>query len=109
MAEIQDGRYGSGLYKKCCAPICLDAPVHTQHKESMLCQTKGVSIWPHTFGLPICLDVPCMFGCPRMFGLTPCMFGCFKVKKNKMAEIQCPLYVWMSPYVWMGSQYVWML
>ena len=47
-------------------PVCLDTPigldapiysddvwippVHVQHKESMLCQTKGVSICPNTFG-----------------------------------------------------------
>ena len=39
------------------APICFDdilmPPVHTQHKDSMLCQTKGVSI------CPIHLDAPC--------------------------------------------------
>ena len=38
-------------------PICLDdvwmPPVHTQHKERMLCQIKGVYIWPHTFGCPL--------------------------------------------------------
>ena len=96
------------------APINLNAPVHKQHKASMLCQIKGVSICPHTFGCshmlgctcckfgcphmfghPICLDAhlyvwtPPMFGCPCMFGWatclnTPCMFGCFP-------------YVWLSP------------
>ena len=81
--------------------ICLDAPVHTQHKESMLCQTKGVSICPHTFGFnhmsgcllyiwmhphvcmtpyfwmpPVCLDAPHMFGCTtRMFGCPPNVWG----------------------------------
>ena len=34
-------------------PVCLHdvwmPPVHTQHKESMLCHTKGVSICAHTF------------------------------------------------------------
>ena len=68
-------------------------PVHTQHIESMLCHTIGVSICPHTFECPICLDAPpvyldaphiwtplicldapiCLdtthiFGCPHMFG-----------------------------------------
>ena len=56
--------------------ICMP-PVHKQHKESMLCQTKGVPICPHRFrchnmlgyhlyvGMPplcldaaICLDAP---------------------------------------------------
>ena len=51
-------------------------PVHTQHKERMFCQTKGVSICPHTFGCPICLNAPCMFRCHHVFGCTPCMFEC---------------------------------
>ena len=79
--------------------ICLDdplyvlmmfgCPIHTQPKESMLCQTKGCPyvprhldapcvwmyllyvlmlpyIWtPPTFWMPLlCLDAPCMFGNP---------------------------------------------
>ena len=64
-------------------PVCLDTPcmfacpyvwmlpVHTQHKESMLCHTKGVSICAHTFGYPH------NFECPHIFGY--------------------PLYVWMPP------------
>ena len=57
-------------------PICLDAPiylddvwmppVYTQHKESMLCQTKGVSICPIHVDAPICLGALCMFGCPTV-------------------------------------------
>ena len=42
-------------------------PVHTQHKESMLCHTKGVSICPHTFGCPSCLDTPICLDVPHMF------------------------------------------
>ena len=72
MAGIQDGRYSSGLYKKMLCPPYVWMPlVHTQHKESMLCQTKGVSICSHTFGPPyvwmppVCLDVPiCLDGPP---------------------------------------------
>ena len=80
-------------------------PVHTQPKESMLCQTKGVSICPmhlgvpcmlgcpiglnapSMFGCPICLDGSCMFGCPDM---PPCMFGCRHM-------FGCPLYAWTPP------------
>ena len=40
-------------------------PVHTQHKESMLCQTKGC---PYA---PIHSDAPCMFGCPPYFWIPP--------------------------------------
>ena len=76
------------------APIYLDdvwlPPVHTQHKERILCQTKEVSTCPHTSRCPlyinnikkacfvrlrgcpyapidldatICLDTTCMLGC----------------------------------------------
>ena len=43
--------------------ICMP-PVHKQHKESMLCQTKGVSICPHRFrchhmlGYLLCVGMP---------------------------------------------------
>ena len=56
-------------------------PVYTQHKESMLCQTKGVSIYPIHLDAPICLDTP-MFECPLYDGIPP--------------------YAWMPPYVWMA-------
>ena len=83
------------------APICLDdvwiPPVHTQHKESMLCQTKGMSICPYTFGCPLYASLyvwtPQMFGCPVCLGAP--MFG-------------CPLYAWTPPYVWM-TPYVQMM
>ena len=87
------------------APICLDdvwmPPVQTQHKESLLCQTRGVHMHPYIWmalyinntnkacfvrlrGVhmpPIHLDNPCMFRCCHMFGHPhmfgcPCMFGC---------------------------------
>ena len=93
--------------------VCLDdvwmPPVYIQHKESMLCQTKGVSlcplyfwmpsyvwmhplyVWiPYMFGwLPVCLDALHMFGYPLYvlmptYVWTPPMFGCL-------------LYVWMPP------------
>ena len=58
-----------------CAPLYLDAcvcledvwipTVHIQHKESMLCQTEGMSIcplyiWmhPYVWMPPVCLDIP---------------------------------------------------
>ena len=73
-------------------------PVHTQQKHSMLCQTKGVAICPHTFGCPlyinntkkacfvrlrgcpyapyiwmppVCMDAPCMFRYCHMFWMLP--------------------------------------
>ena len=110
-------------------PICLDAPhvclddvwmpgVHIQHKESMLCQTKGVSICPHTFecplyiwmslvyfNAPICLGhhpyfwiPPLCFNVPYMFGHSH-MFGCPPVCLNAPICLDAHLYVWMSPYV----------
>ena len=35
---------------------CLDAPVHTQHKERILCQTKEVSTCPHTSACPLYIN-----------------------------------------------------
>ena len=79
--------------------ICLDAlhiwmpPVHTQHKESMLCHTKGCPYAP-------------MCGHPLYVKIAPCMFECLHICGH-------PLYVWMlpvcldalmfghPPYVWM--------
>ena len=74
-------------------PICLDAPlyvwmpaVHVQHKESMLCQTDGVSTWPlyiwmhlYVWMPPVCLDIPKYLDTTHMFGY--------------------PSYLWMPPYI----------
>ena len=108
------------------APYVWMPPEHTQHKESMLCQSKGVSICPHTFGCPsVCLDAPicldgplyvwmphmpsCMLGHPHMFGCPLYMHNtkkaCFvRVRGCPYAPIHldAPLYVWMPPYVWMA-------
>ena len=104
-------------------PVCFDdvwmPPVHTQHKESMLCQTKEVSICPHTFVCPICLDAPCMLGFPHMFEWSPvyldahlyvqmptCMFGHPHMLGHPPVCLDAPyiwmhpLYIWMPPYVW---------
>ena len=77
-------------------------PVHTQHKESILYQTKGVSICPHTLGCPtyvwippICLDggiQTCggiqtyrrdvqIWGCPNIQGASKHM-GCVQTYKG---------------------------
>ena len=86
-------------------PMCLNdvwmPPVHTQHKESMLCQTKGVSVYPHTFGCPlfiwiplVCLDATICLDAPPVCLHTPiCLDG--------------PLCVWMPPYIW-TPPHVWM-
>ena len=131
MAEIQDGRYSSGLYKK----NVWMPPLHTEHKESMLCQTKGVSIYPHIFGCPlyinntkkacfvqlrgvhmppyiwmspvcldaaICLDTPpCVFGFPHMFG-WPSVCLDAPICLDAPVCLGVP-YVWTPPYVWMSS------
>ena len=86
MVEIQDGRYNSGLYKKVlCPPYVWMPSVHTQYKESMLCQIKGVSICPDTFGCPICLNAPLYVGMPLYVWMAPCMFGHHHI-------FGCPLY-----------------
>ena len=51
-------------------------PVHKQHKESMLCQTKQVSICPIHLDVPICLDSPLYVWMPSICLAAPCMFGC---------------------------------
>ena len=82
------------------SPYIWMPPVHTQHKERMLCQTKGVSIYPHTFGcphmfecLPVCLDAP-MFGWSHM---PPCIFGhpiWMSLYVRVPLMFGCPLYAW---------------
>ena len=47
-------------------------PAHAQHKESMLCQTKGVSICPHTFGCPIVWMPPDVYVTPQGPGPHHC-------------------------------------
>ena len=85
---------------------CLDAPVHTQHKESMLCHTKRCQyapyIWmPHMFGWPpVCLNAPihvdthCTFGCSQCLDTPVCLDATY---------IWTPLYVWIMfgcpPYI----------
>ena len=87
------------------APICFDdvwmPPVHTQHKESMLCQTKEVSICPNTFGCshmfgyplyvwisPYVRTSPHMFGCPPYVCISP-------ICLDTPIDLDAPLYVWM--------------
>ena len=62
-----------------CPCVCLQdvwmSTVHIEQKETMLCQTEGVSICPPyiwmpsvSLDTPICLDVPHTFGCPIYLG-----------------------------------------
>ena len=116
MAEIQDGRYNSGLYNKMCPPYVWMPSVHIQHKESMLCQTKGVSICPHTFGYLHMFEwPPCMLGCPHMFG-CPCMFGCCHMFGWPPVCLDVPIClpvcldipICLNAPVCLGCPYVWM-
>ena len=84
------------LNTPCMFGWCLDAPIHTQHKYSMLCHIKGVSICTHTFGCPLYVWMlpyvwipPVCLDAPHMFGHTPCMFG-------------CPLHV-CTPPIWLDA------
>ena len=116
MVEIKDGRYSSGLYKNkwYAPPYVWMPPVHTQHKESMPCQTKGLSICP-MFGYslyvgmpPVCLDVPYLWMTPCTFGCPQCLPVCLDIPIGLDAP-----YVWMPlvcldtpigldvPHVWM--------
>ena len=87
MAEIQDGRYSSGLYKnKWYAPICLDAPLYIHNtKKACFFRLRGCPYAPYIWMPPYVWMPPCTLGCPHMFGwppvcldaphMTPCMFG----------------------------------
>ena len=60
------------------APICLDGPLY---------------VWMPPICLPVCLDIPHMFGCPCIVGHLlclddPCMLG-------HPHMLSCPPYVWM--------------
>ena len=90
-------------------PICLDTPtfvwmppVHTQHKESMLCQTKGCPYAPINLDDPICLDGLFMFGWPHMLGHHPYVWMP-SVCWDTPIFLDTSLYVWMSPYVWIPT------
>ena len=93
-------------------PVCLEdvwmPVVHVQQKESMLCQTEGVSI------CPIHLDTPCMFGHPHMLGWLPVCLESPYVLMSPYARTPpiCldasfiwmhPVYVSTLPYVWMPA------
>ena len=85
------------------APYVWMPSVHTQHKESMLCQNKGMSVChlhldafisldtliyfnaPLYVGMPPCLDGPCMLGSPLCLN-APCMLG-------HLHMFECPLYI----------------
>ena len=122
------------------APIYLDdvwmPPVHTHHKESMLCQTKGVSICPlrfrchHMLGHHLCVGMPplcldaaiCLDAPPVCLNATLCLNTpicldtpvCLDVPicLDTFIYLDAHLYVWTcpiclhSPYVWMPL-YVW--
>ena len=109
--------------------ICMP-PVNKQHKESMLCQTKGVSICHHRFrchhmlgyhlcvGMPpLCLDAAIWLEAPPVCLNTPICLDtpvCLDVPicLDIFIYLDAHLYVWTypiclnSPYVWMPL-YVW--
>ena len=91
------------IQKKLCLPYVWMPPVQTQHKESMLCQTKGVSI------CPIHLYAPCMFRMPQYVWRHLLYVGMPPICLD-MAPVclDAPLYVWMPPVCFGHSPYVWM-
>ena len=64
------------------APICLDdvwiPPVHTQHKESMLCQARGIHMHPYIWMSPVYNNTN---------------KACFV----RLRVSICPQYIWMPP------------
>ena len=107
-------------YTKMCPSYVWMPPVHTQHKESMLCQTKGcpyaLYIWmPHMFGCPLYLWMPPMFGWPPVSLDAPiCLPVCLDTPCVWM-----PMYVWVPPmfgcplYAWtphmLDTPYLWIM
>ena len=115
---------------------CIRGIQNKQHKESMLCQTKGVSICPHRFrchhmlgyhlcvGMPpLCLDAAiCLDAPPVCLNATLCLNTpicldtpvCLDVPicLDTFICLDAHLYVWtypiclQSPYVWMPL-YIW--
>ena len=79
MMELQD------YTKRGVAPICLDAPCTYTTQRKHFCQTKGVSICPHTFGCPLYVVISPYVWMPS-YAWMSLMFG-------------WPLYVWTPPYV----------
>ena len=91
-------------------PLCFDdvwmPPVHTQPKESMLCQTKGGVHMPQYIWMsPYIFGCPCMFGCPlyvwMMFGSLLYIYNTKKPCFVRLRVYPMPPYICMAPYVWM--------
>ena len=88
-------------------PVCLDdvwiPPVHTQHKESILCHTKGCPYTPYNWmpnmcgWPPVCLDAPICWMPPYVW--TP-LYVWMPLCLDATCLFGHPLYVWMPPYVW---------
>ena len=122
MADIQDGGYSSGLYKKMVCPLYIHST-----KKAHFVRLRGCPyapyIWmalfmfgcphippcmfghPHMFGCPLCLDAPCMLGHPHRYGCLH-MFGCcldapctYTTQKACFVRLRG---VHMSPYIWMS-------
>ena len=109
------------LYGPICldAPVCLDTPtyvwmllvcfddvwmppVHAQYKESMLSQTKGVSICLNTFGCPPYVWMPSLYVWMTPYVWTPQhMFGCPLYVLISPMCLDTPIYLDAPLYVWM--------
>ena len=80
-------------------------PVHTQHKESMLCHTKGCPYAPIHLGGPMHVDTP--FVCPLVWTPSICLVApiCVALLTTLFSLLQCldaPIcldttHVWMPP------------
>ena len=74
MAEIQDGRYSSGLYKKG-MPHMFGCPLYMHNtKKACFVRLRGCPYAPHIW-------MPQMFGCPLYVWMPP----------------YASLYVWVPP------------
>ena len=73
-------------------------------KKACFVRLRGCPYAPYIWIPPICLDAPCMFEWPHMFGQPPHMFGCSPACLD-IPHVWACLYVWMPPEclgdVWM--------
>ena len=75
-------------------PVCFDVwmpPVHTQHKESMLFQTKGCPYDPIHLDAPICLDATLYVQMAPYAWTPPHKFGCQPVCLDTPIHLDTPI------------------
>ena len=84
------------IQKMLCPTYVWMPPVHKQHKESMLCQTNGVSIYPIHLDAPWCLDTPLCLGATISLDVPPVCLDA-PICLDTPTCLDAHLYVWTPP------------